>query len=398
MSDHLPDDAWPAEPGVPASDGNRVHIGCGWDAALADLKGPGRRWLVTPWVNSGDTDLRELLAVMLPGDRLILRARPEDFLHHLSSLSAVDQFRQRGVEVGCVSHLHAKVYVREDPAAPVVWLGSANLTRRGRHGDLRAHSNYEAMSGPHPLSATQLARLEALWQESRPYDRAGLERELIRLRDDEQTYRSQLTTDALATLTLQVGFRLLRGQLTVPARWLGMAERQGVSFPAVRFVAGTHPLTRELTRLRSQLLRQLGDLAVPVDGAEQLYVVPVWKQPLIERVLMAFQEQMRRDLGAQFTAAHGGLRDAFLGRFLGAFVEFSNDKYPSAWPLEAVLPLAGQAFDDYVARDPFGITAQFAVPMPNASDPYDPLFQAVVRARQQPRPPGDDPALRPSPQ
>lgn len=367
----------------------QVHIGYGWRVALRDLAGEGRRWLVTPWVNSGDTDLQDLLTLMAPGDRLIIRGRPEDFRDRMSSFGAVDQFIRRGVEVRRFPHLHAKMYAREDPVAPVVWIGSANLTRRGSHGDLRGHGNYEAMSGPHPFTSAHLETLTELWDNPdrcRVYDRQALEDEVSRLCADAETYAAHLVTGSLGTLSLQLGFRLLRGQMTVPALWLGMPERQGVSFPAVRFVAGDHALSRELNRLRYRLQTTLKKLAVPVAGTPLLYVLPVWKQPEIERALQAFQLRTMGDLEGQFRSEHTALQKDFLARFEVAFAEFTNVKYPNAWPLETVLPLANEAFNAYVASDPFGVVAQYSVPLPNASDPYDPLFQAVARARQHPRP------------
>lgn len=125
-----------------------VHVGAGWRIALPDLAGPGRRWIVSPWVNSGKTDFTELLALVGPGDRLIIRGRAEDFVRKISSVSALRQFADRGVEIKRVSHLHAKVYVRELSGEGTVWLGSANLMRRGSDGDMRVHRNIEAMSGP----------------------------------------------------------------------------------------------------------------------------------------------------------------------------------------------------------------------------------------------------------
>ncbi len=363
-----------------------MHIGSGWQTALADLEGPGSRWLVSPWVNSGDTDLQGLLNLVRPGDRLLLRGRPEDFLNRMSSFGAVQQFLDRRVEVRRCSHLHAKVYARETPGGGVVWLGSANLTRRGRQGDTGGHGNYEAMSGPHPLTSSGLHRLHALWDRSEPFDRPATEGEVIRLQEDREVYASLLAEQALSTLTLQVGFKLLNGQLTLSPRWLGMPNLPGVSYPAVKFIASDADLARRLRRLKHRAQRGLETLAVPVDGSPGLYVLPVANRNGIERGLRSLQRQAQHELGPQLEAQGPHLEAKFLERFEAAFLEFARAHRAQARPLPDLLTDARQAFGAYVRQDPFALAVQFGVPLPNLHDPDDPLAQSVVQARNLPRP------------
>ncbi|MBB5235525.1 hypothetical protein [Deinococcus budaensis] len=363
-----------------------MHIGSGWQTALADLEGPGRRWLVSPWVNSGDTDLQGLLNLVRPGDRLLLRGRPEDFLHRMSSFGAVEQFLARQVEVQRFSHLHAKVYAREEPGGGVVWLGSANLTRRGRQGDTRAHGNYEAMSGPHLLTPTGLGQLQALWARSVPFDRAAIEGQVGRLREEREEYATLLGEQALTTLTLQVGFKLLNGQLTLSPKWLGMPPLPGVTYPAVKFVTGDVDLARRLRRLKHRAQRGLRPLAVPVDGSPGLHVLPVTNRDAVERGLRSLQRQAQDELGPQLDAQRPGLKARFLERFEAAFLEFTRAHRAQARPLAELLVEASEAFDAYIGQDPFALAVRFGVPLPNLHDPYDPLAQSVIQAHTLPRP------------
>lgn len=85
-----------------------VHAGAGWRRTLPDLAGPGRRWIVSPWVNSGKTDLTDLLELIEPGDRLIIRGRPEDFIQKMSSVSAIQRY---GNEKPLSRHFRESVHI-----------------------------------------------------------------------------------------------------------------------------------------------------------------------------------------------------------------------------------------------------------------------------------------------
>lgn len=200
-----------------------VHLWQGWRTVLPSLEGPGRRWLVTPWLTTHSTDLR---GIVQKGDRLLIRGAPEDFLSGRSDLQAIGYLIEWGVEVKRLPTLHAKVYAREENGGGVLWLGSANLSNLGEEGT--PHSKQvEAMSGPHPLTQVALTQLEYLWANARPFSVEDTHRDVERMvREREQLQQLLMSQAELGVLALRLSFRVLGGQFTIPPNWLGHASEQ----------------------------------------------------------------------------------------------------------------------------------------------------------------------------
>lgn len=361
-----------------------VHVGAGWRIALPDLAGPGRRWIVSPWVNSGKTDLTELLALVGPGDRLIIRGRAEDFVRKISSVSALRQFADRGVEIKRVSHLHAKVYVRELSGEGTVWLGSANLTRRGSDGDMRAHRNIEAMSGPHALDSRTLEWLEALWDHALPFNLEQLNAEIQKIQQDDQQLQAIMAQGAAGVLTLQVNFKLLQGQMSVPPGWLGLVKGNGIVFPAVKFIDAKQELARLLTQSKRRMGKSLKQHTTPVDTRSGLYVIRAARQPEVQGLISQFLAETQNHLAAVLKAQQPALREDFIRRFRGAVSDFGAKRGHLDVDLQAIGEMAGKNFDRYVENDPFGVTLEYSVPVPNLSDPFAPLTQAIFAEKSRP--------------
>ena len=251
-----------------------IHIGTGWRAVLSDLEGPGRRWLVTPWLTTHHADL---LGIVNSGDRLIIRGLADDFLTGKSKLESIQEFQNWGVEVRRMPALHAKVYAREHDSQGFLWLGSANLSGRGEYGNGRRHSSLEAMSGPHPLTAKARSELESLWADSKPFSAGDIQRELEQLtKDREKLTELLLSHTDLSVLALRLSFRLLGGQLTISPDWLGHAnelvQKDRVKYPSVEFI---DPETNLASRFRTFMQvekRKLGSLLEDVPGISGLYV------------------------------------------------------------------------------------------------------------------------------
>ena len=361
-----------------------VHVSAGWRNALPDLAGQGRRWIVSPWVNSGKTDLTDLLALVRPGDRLIIRGRAEDFVKKISSVSALQQFADRRVDIKCISHLHAKVYVRELDGHGTVWLGSANLTRRGSDGDMRAHGNIEAMSGPHPLDARTLTWLEALWDYARPFNLEKLKAEIQKIQQDDQQLQAMMAQSAAGVLTLRVNFKLLQGQMSVPPEWLGMEKGNGVVFPAVKFIDTKQELSRLLTQSKDRLGKNLKKHTTPVNARSGLYVIRAARQYELQQLISAFLKDTQGKSKTLLEAQKHALRQDFVHRFREAVIGFSARLQHPEVDLQVIGEKAGKNFDRYIQNDPFGVTLEYSVPMPNLSDPFDPLTQAVLAEKARP--------------
>ncbi|MCP2014389.1 hypothetical protein L1280_001526 [Deinococcus sp. HSC-46F16] len=373
------------KPSAAPSAPDLVHLAEGWRATLQDLDGPGRRWLVTPWLTTRHADL---LGSVQRGDRLLIRGHAEDFLKGMSSLDAVQAFMEWGVEVRRLPNLHAKVYAREHEGG-VLWLGSANLSKLGEDGG--AHSRQvEAMSGPHPLTPAALTKLEYLWSTSRPFNPSDVQHELTRLVQEQEAFRELLLDQAeLGVLALRLSFKLLGGQFTMPPDWLGhgneQAQRDRVRYPSVEFIDPDTSLATRFRKFISAERRKLGDRMVDVPGISGLYVLRAEDMLSIKTFLGYMERQARQRFEQELHQEREHLRSDFTTRFESAFQRFLSEqtRHMAKTPAQAAKD-AAEVFDDYLGRDPFRISAQFFIPLKDADDPHGGLSQAMsqVRARQ----------------
>lgn len=363
-----------------------VHLAQGWRVALGDLRGPGRRWLVSPWFTTKDMALRECVQ---KGDRLLLRGSAEDFLHGKSRLDAIQALQEWGVDVRRVPHLHAKVYAREHEGAGVVWLGSANLSQRGEDGGQHS-GQVEAMSGPHPLTPRTLTELEYLWANSRPFSVSDIQYELDRLVQAREEFREQFLQHAdLGILALRLSFRLLGGQFTIPPHWLGhgsqQAQKDGVRYPSVEFIDPDNSLASRFRAFIRAEKRKLGDVLEDVPGMSGVYLLRTQDQPGVTVFLSQLEAQARQRFEKELEAERAHLRQDFIERFERAFERFLSERSrPRAVTPQVAAQQAAQALDEYLSRDAFRISAQFFLPLRDADDPYSGLAQAMsqVQARQ----------------
>lgn len=364
-----------------------IHLVEGWRATLNDLEGPGRRWLVTPWLTTRHADL---LGIVQKGDRLLIRGLASDFLTGMSDLGAVRAFREWGVDVQRLSTLHAKVYAREAPGQGVLWLGSANLSNRGEFGTPRG-GQVEAMSGPHALTPQALTRLETLWQDSLPFDVNDIQREIDEQAKERERLNALLVNhSASGVLAVRLSFRLLTGQYTMTPESLGHASSQAqanrVKYPSVEYIdPDLSQLAQQFQNFVRLERRRLNNLLEAVPGIRGLFVLRTEDMELVKSFLGEVEQQARLRFEKQLQSEQRHLRDNFAHRFQQAFQQFLSEKrqHVAQTPQQATLP-ALEAFDDYLGRDPFRISAQFFIPLVNQDDPDDGLLQAMqqVRARQ----------------
>ncbi|PTA67566.1 hypothetical protein [Deinococcus arcticus] len=364
-----------------------IHLIEGWRATLNDLDGPGRRWLVTPWLTTRHADL---LGSVQKGDRLLIRGHASDFLTGMSDLRAVKAFKEWGVEVQRLPALHAKVYAREEAGQGVLWLGSANLSNRGEHGTPRG-GQVEAMSGPHPLTSQALTKLESLWRDSLPLDFTTIQREIDELAKERERLNDLLVNhSASGVLAVRLSFRLLTGQYTMTPESLGHASSQAqanrVKYPSVEYIdPDISQLAQQFQNFVRLERRRLNNLLEAVPGIRGLFVLRAEDMELVKEFLGEVEQQARLRFEKQLKAEQAHLRENFAHRFREAFRQFLTEKrqHVAQTPEQATLP-ALEAFDDYLARDPFRISAQFFIPLVNQDDPDDGLLQAMqqVRARQ----------------
>jgi len=78
------------------------------------------------------------------------------------------------------------------------------------------------------------------------------------------------------------------------------------------------------------------------------------------------------------------MREDFIGRFREAVSDFSARRQHPEVDLQAIGEKAGENFDKYIENDPFGVTVEFSVPLPNLHDPFDPLTQAIFAEQARP--------------
>ena len=365
-----------------------VHIGVGWRAVLDDLDGPGRRWLVTPWLTTREADL---VGLVQAGDRLLIRGSAEDFLTGKSKLEAVQVFQEWGVEVRRIPSLHAKVYVRESEGHGHLWLGSANLSGRGEHGTGRRYSSLEAMSGPHPLTGKARSELELLWAGSKPFSVGDLQRELERLVQEREKFQELLLGNAdLGVLALRLSFRLLGGQFTISPEWLGHAsdavQKDRVKYPSVEFIDPETSLASRFRAFMQAEKRKLNHLLEDVPGTSGLYVLRVEHKPSVTSFLSALETQARQRFERELRQECDHLRADFTQRFQNAFERFLTESRKGlALKKEQAAQQAALAFDEYLDRDPFKVSAQFFIPLVEPDDTGGPLTLAMQQVREQQR-------------
>ena len=375
-----------AQPEEPSLTPDLIHLAQGWRAVLPDLDGPGRRWLFTPWVTTQDTDLRGLVN---RGDRLLIRGDAEDFLTGRSDMKAVQHLTEWGVEVQRMPTLHAKVYAREHEGQGVLWLGSANLSRRGADGG--PHSpQVEAMSGPHLLTGAAITQLEYLWANSKPFSPDDIRIEVERLTSEREQLQQLLLDQAeLGALALRLSFRLLSGEFTIPPNWLGhaneQAQRNRVKYPSVEYIDPDTTLAAQFRKFIGTEKRRLNELLENVPGMSGLYVLRIEDRLRVQEFLEEIERQARQRFEQQLLQERKHLRADFTERFQRAFSQFLSERTVHlALKPEVAATQAAEAFDEYTSRDPFRISAQFFIPLRNEGDPDDGLMQAMqrVRARQ----------------
>lgn len=286
----------------------QFRIGAGWSASLPDLQGSERRFWISAYVT--EPDLNEARC----GDRVLLRGIARDFAYRSSSADAIRRLIERGVQVRTHDLLHAKVYVREVAPRPIAWIGSANLTSRGRSGGAGG-GNLEAMAGPLLLELEEMALLERWWAEAEPLTLDGLaslEAAASAVSKDDAI--RQLVQAAGGVLALQVSFSRSAASFTIPPQWFTVADDPssrawrgvGVSVPFVTTDAEAQQASAWSAAYRAVLDGLRDGIAVPVPNGRFQFAVDAGHHGPLADVLPRLNERLallgsldQPDMGAE---------------------------------------------------------------------------------------------------
>lgn len=357
----------------------QAHIKAGWKAALQDLEGPGTRYLISPFLTS---DHASLLRIVKPGDKVVIRGLPKDFLSKVVSMGALRELEMRGAQIRTLKTLHAKLYSRaETHSSGVLWLGSANLTHRGENGTGYG-GNLEAMSGPHALTPELVTELEMIWQAATPLDAAALQVDIDLLAEDRSVVHD--LTHHLGVLAVKIRFQLLGGDYTIKPSWLGINSQQDhwpeVDFPKLPYVSSQNSLYKtiaaDVRKVRESLKHNF--LVEVKEAFSSMYVLHARHRPVLEQFLSDTENRMVQTYQHQFSEKLGELRRDFEKRFSDTYQEFARNR-PTAARLEHVLPTALQDFDQFQYRKQIRLKYEFFIPLPDLSDESSELTRAVNR-------------------
>jgi hypothetical protein len=339
----------------------------GWQRALTDLSGDGRRWIISPFITNAIFDLP-----IEPGDRILTAGRAEDFAGGTSQLEPLRQLQEGGIDIRVISRLHAKVYAREVAGGLVGWIGSANLTHSGRD------RNLEAMAGPFRFEPEFVQQLHHTWAEARAFEVDVLEREIMALQHPER-----LSNDS-PVLAIRLGFKGGEGSLTLNPEWIGLENAvsreswNGVGFPQIPYLRPE--AINDVRRVVDKFKRDVQiRLLQHVD--EGMYLFRADDRSEVMAALKHLESNLERVARDQAKDALGARRD-FQRRFVDVWQEFAA-KQPVPVRHDAVLEEALARFDAYLREEPIAVRYTFFMPMPGSNDPD---FAAQVQHVTAPHP------------
>jgi len=132
--------------------------------------------------------------------------------------------------------------------------------------------------------------------------------------------------------------------------------------------------------------RKLNHLLEDVPGTSGLYVLQVEHKPSVTSFLSTLEAQARQRFERELWQERDQLRDDFTQRFQNAFARFlTESRKEVALNKEQAANQAAMAFDEYLGRDPFKVSAQFFLPLVEPDDMGSPLLLAMQQVRAQQR-------------
>ena len=354
---------------------------------MADLTGQGRRWLISPWITS---DLPA--TVLRAGDRVILRGDPADFYHRFSNLETFSALAAiPGVSIRRNKQLHAKVYAQEG-AGGCVWTGSANLSKAARYGQGQGGANIEVMAGPFTIDPGFTQQLETLWEQSRPLTTDTLSQEVDAYAKTRAALQ-KLQDKALdvSVLAVRLSFYLTAGACTLKPQWLGLPFDEepwrSINYPSVPYVntdsAFQQKWRRYVDKIRRDLVRELM-VSVTGEIGRGVYIIRAEDQGKVERELNRLEQYLSSTLAPEFEAERANLLKDFMTRFNSTYREFvrANRLMDSRVNPDKVMLAAERAFNEFAAKHPFGINAEYFLPLASKNGGDDNLKRAILTARQ----------------
>lgn len=354
----------------------------GWQVAMPDLKGEGRRWLICPWIT---TDLPQ--HVLRQGDRVVIRGQPLDFYNNFSNLDALRRISQNSnIEIRRLPKLHAKVYVQEGGNS-VVWVGSANLSHAGRYGNGVDSANIEAMVGPLPLTVEFQKQLERLWEASSPVSVDNLAKEVqsyAQTKDNARAFIEEAVNRQV--LAVRLSIRLRTASCTLKPQWLGLSKDESpwdaVTFPSIDYINPKSELLVKGRAIIDKVKRDLlKTLIVEVKGAtgSGMYILRMGDRHLLEKQLFLCEDKLSKELKPLLNEQRDVLAKNFIVRFEKAFEQFARkvNLIGQRVDIKVVFDEAGRAFDEFIVKNPFAIETEYLIPVNDSSRPNSHIQQAV---------------------
>jgi hypothetical protein len=362
------------------------RIGAGWLAAVPDLAGDERRF----WISAYITETA-LGGVVRHGDRVLIRGVERDFAYEASRILAVRRLLEQGVEVRRLQRLHAKVFVRELRPRPIAWIGSANMTTRGRSDG--GNSNLEAMAGPVLLEPEEMSRLEGWWSDASPITDvvlAEIEHQAKVTADQDAIDR--LVRQGVGVVALRLTYRSSETAFRIPATWFETAADAKVdsvwkdvvtTVPFRTDLDGTDTFRDRWSLVRETLGRGLRqEIAEPVEGAGGLYVLSIDDRAQLDREL----SDLNTRLASIFRASGSQPDDAGCAAFVRKareIIETLSSRRPRSAPWGMVESELRRAYARFTETGGFRVGYVFFLPL-NAED--EQFEKAVDRFKQRPIP------------
>jgi hypothetical protein len=347
-----------------------VFLNAGWPKSMPTMDGPGRRW----WVTAFLTSAADYVGVR-PGDRVLIRGRPEDFLSGASSLDVVEQLVAQGHDVRRSEPLHAKMYLREsDNGSAIGWIGSANLTHAGR-SNARWNSNYEVMAGPLPFSRKVIAELKALWSSAVAVDAAYLER--VR----QAMGHGPDWTGVGGFLVVHLDVRTPAGAFKIPLRWFVDWSAWNGVVTSVRYLTTPATTQQGLAGVRKAVTAGFAKWFGERTGARGEFVIESRDQVLVEAALKEARRLVDKLLPIHATEDLDAALTDFVGRAMVVVRTQATSRRLKVADEEIARELS-EAFQRHVAAKPSQVAYTILAPV---SEPEGALAEAIVRLRTRPR-------------
>jgi len=360
-----------------------LRLAGGWRDAVRELGPSPLRWWITPALAD-----EALAAEVRPGDRVLVRGDARDLEGGTTDLELLRWLVHAGIEVRRHPRLNLRAYVAvhpgegETPRRARAWIGSAEATPRGR-GD-RHGGTFEVMAGPFELSATDLRRLDALWQEAETLEPARLADEVRALRRAAE--RAAMATAAGGRWTVRIEIDAGTGRWTAPhLRRSGDPEEAAGEDDAVAFLDARDPLRRQVVAfsraLRTSLRSDGLALALPGELGANSYLVAAERADELRAMLDLADDRLSERVVERLRARRAELAAAFAAR-VEAVLARQAERIPAergvAPDWSATRAEAMRAFDAFVGGRPVSVRYALAVPL----DSNDALYRAAAATFQ----------------